>query len=45
MDATRAFGIVGLQWSQFARARYIFELNYTPGSLVTVRALAAWRFR
>ncbi len=45
MNATRGFGILGLQWSQFARTRYILELNYTPGSLVTVRALAGWRFK
>jgi hypothetical protein len=47
MSATRFFTIAGLEWSRgpSGRARYLIEFNYTPGSLVTARALVGWRIK
>ena len=45
MDATRAYGVIGLQWDPVGRARYAAEVGYTPGSLVTGRIMMGWRLR
>jgi len=41
MVATRSYAVAGLQWDPNKRRRYGFEIFFSPGSLVTVRAHGA----
>ncbi|MDQ6886509.1 MAG: hypothetical protein M3068_04355 [Gemmatimonadota bacterium] len=43
--ATRPFGYAGASWRLGPRAIASSELFYAPGSVLTVRMMASWRFR